>query len=55
MKQGTRVYMKSAPYRGVGTVIWLMGELITVRWDMKGLVRNHRASVLQPVGVPVKH
>ena len=33
MKQGTRVYMKSAPYRGVGTVIWLMGEQITVRWE----------------------
>jgi len=54
MKRGTRVYMKSAPYRGVGTVIWVMGMQITVRWDMKGLIRNHPVSVLQQVGVPVQ-
>ena len=54
MKKGTRVYRKSAPYMGVGTVLSKREELAEVRWDMKGLIRNHRTSVLQPVGVPVQ-
>ena len=54
MKHGAIVYIKGAPHKGVGTVIWIMGEQITVRWGMKGIVRNHRASTLQQVGVPVQ-
>ena len=54
LKRGAIVYIKGAPHKGVGTVIWIMGEQITVRWDMKGIVRDHRASTLQQVGVPVQ-
>ena len=58
MKQGTIVYIKGAPYKGVGTVIRITGEQITVRWarrnGLNGLVRDHRASTLQQVGVPVQ-
>ena len=53
MKQGNRVYRSGAPYFGIGTVIWVMGDLITVRWDMKGDIRNHRASALRLSGQPV--
>ena len=53
MKRGTRVYVKGAPYKGVGTVLWVQGLQVTVRWSMKGLVRVHRASALQPLGVPM--
>ena len=54
MKPGTIVYIKGAPHKGVGTVIRITGEQITVRWGMTGLVRDHRASTLQQVGVPVQ-
>ena len=54
LKRGAIVYIKGAPHKGVGTVIWITGEQITVRWGMKGIVRNHRASTLQQVGVPVQ-
>ena len=54
MKQGTIVYIKRAPHKGVGTVIRITGEQITVRWSMKGIVRDHRASTLQQVGVPMQ-
>ena len=54
LKRGAIVYIKGAPHKGVGTGIWIMGEQITVRWGMKGIVRNHRASTLQQVGVPVQ-
>ena len=53
-KPGTIVYIKGAPHKGVGTVIRITGEQITVRWGMKGIVRDHRASTLQQVGVPVQ-
>ena len=54
MKPGMIVYIKGAPHKGVGTVIRITGEQITVRWGMKGIVRDHRASTLQQVGVPVQ-
>ena len=54
MNKGTRVYRKSAPYMGVGTVISRQGEQATVRWGMHGNIRLHRASDLQPVGVPMQ-
>ena len=54
MKQGTIVYIKGAPHKGVGTVIWITGEQITVRWGMRGIVRTHPASALQQVGVPMQ-
>ena len=54
MKHGAIVYIKGAPHKGVGTVIRITGEQITVRWGMKGIVRDHRASTLQQVGVPVQ-
>ena len=65
MKQGTRVYRKSAPYMGVGTVIskreelakrrlYKREELVQVRWDMKGIIRVHPLSALQPSGVPMQ-
>ena len=54
MKKGTRVYRKSAPYMGVGTVISKREELDQVRWDMKGLIRVHPLTNLQPSGVPMQ-
>ena len=54
LKRGAIGYIKGAPHKGVGTVIRITGEQITVRWGMKGIVRNHRASTLQQVGVPVQ-
>ena len=54
MKRGTRVYRKSAPYMGVGTVIWVQGTQAKVRWDMHSTIRLHRASDLQPSGVPMQ-
>ena len=54
MKQGTIVYIKRAPHKGVGTVIRITGEQITVRWGLKGIVRTHPASALQQVGVPMQ-
>ena len=54
LKRGAIVYIKGAPHKGVGTVIWIMGEQITVRWGMRGIGRDHRASTLQQVGVPVQ-
>ena len=54
MKQGTIVYIKRAPHKGVGTVIRITREQITVRWGLKGIVRTHPASALQQVGVPVQ-
>ena len=53
MKKGTRVYRKSAPFMGVGTVIFKREDLVEVRWDLKGLIRVHSFSALQPSGVPV--
>ncbi len=54
LKRGAIVYIKGAPHKGVGTVIWITGEQITVRWGMRGIVRTHPASALQQVGVPVQ-
>ena len=54
MKPGTIVYIKGAPHKGVGTVIRIKGEQITVRWGIKRIVRDHRAPTLQQVGVPVQ-
>ena len=54
LKRGAIVYIKGAPHKGVGTVIWIMGEQSTVRWGMRGIVRDHRASTLQQVGVPMQ-
>ena len=54
MKRGTRVYRKSAPYMGVGTVISKREDLVQVRWDLKGLIRVHPLTNLQPSGVPMQ-
>ena len=54
LKRGAVVYIKGAPHKGVGTVIWITGEQITVRWGMRGIVRTHPASALQQVGVPMQ-
>ena len=54
MKRGTRVYRKSAPYMGAGTVLSKREGLVEVRWDLKGLIREHPLSTLQPSGVPMQ-
>ena len=53
MNKGTRVFRKSAPYMGVGTIIWKKKDLVKVRWDMKGLIRVHYLHNLWPSGVPM--
>ncbi len=54
MKKGTRVYRKSAPYMGAGTVLSKREGLVQVRWDMHWHANWHRTSDLQQVGVPVQ-